>query len=89
MTAAARHHQAVLDPVSHQPLTVVSRSASFPMAQRLHQRLEAELVNDRYAAATARSAAMSYDEVLDPTTRARNALLQHNMSRRLRCRWRA
>jgi tetratricopeptide (TPR) repeat protein len=49
-----------------------------PDRQRVVKRLEAELGADRYAAAIARGAAMSYDEALDSTTRALNALLQRH-----------
>jgi hypothetical protein len=46
-----------------------------PDRQRALERLEADLGADPYAAAIALGAAMTYDEALDSTTRALDALL--------------
>ena len=47
-----------------------------PDRQRALEQLRGELGDERYAAAIARGASMSYDEVLNSTTRALDDLLQ-------------
>lgn len=49
-----------------------------PDRQRALELIEAELGAERYAAATARGAAMTYDEALDSTTRALDVFLRQH-----------
>ena len=51
-----------------------------PDRQRALERLETELGADTYAAAIERGAAMTYDEALDSTTRALDALLHSDVT---------
>jgi hypothetical protein len=49
-----------------------------PDRQRALEDVETELGAEQYAAAVARGAAMTYDEALDSTTRALDALLHQH-----------